>query len=50
MAGYLPPPGTYLQDYNYYYSGSTDIALDVAGLVLEGGVEANSYYNLVAPI
>lgn len=22
MAGYLPPPGTYLQDYNYYYSGA----------------------------
>ena len=50
MAGYLPPPGTYLQDYNYYYSGSTDIALDIGGLVLEGGVQADTYYNLVAPI
>lgn len=50
MAGYLPPPGTYLQNYNYFYSGSTDIALDVGGLVLEGGVEADAYYNIVAPI
>jgi hypothetical protein len=50
MAGYLPPPGTYLQNYNYYYSGSTDFTLDIAGLVLDGGVEANAYYNLVAPL
>jgi hypothetical protein len=50
MAGYLPPPGTYLQDYNFYYSGSTDFTLDIAGLTLDGGVEADAYYNLVAPL
>jgi hypothetical protein len=22
MAGFVPPPGTYVTDYNYYYSGS----------------------------
>ncbi len=50
MAGYLPPPGTYFLDYNYYYSGSTDFTLNVAGLNLDGGVEADSYYNLVTPM
>ena len=39
-AGILPPPGTYVIDYNYFYSGSTDIAFDRAGLILDGGVEA----------
>lgn len=50
MAGYLPPPGTYLQDYNFYYTGSTDFALEIAGLTLDGGVDADAYYNLVAPL
>lgn len=50
MAGYLPPPGTYFLDYNYYYSGSTDFALEVAGLTLDGGVDADAYYNLVTPM
>jgi len=50
MAGYLPPPGTYFLDYNYYYSGSTDFTLDIAGLTLDGGVEADTYYNLLTPM
>jgi hypothetical protein len=50
MAGYLPPPGSYLQDYNFYYSGSTNVTLDIGGLILNGGVDANAYYNLVTPL
>jgi hypothetical protein len=50
MAGYLPPPGTYFLDYNYYYTGSTDFTLEIAGLTLDGGVEADAYYNLVTPM
>ncbi|QKP76536.1 transporter [Methyloligella sp. GL2] len=50
MAGYLPPPGTYLQDYNYIYSGSTDFSLNIAGLTLNGGVDADVYYNLITPL
>jgi len=50
MAGYLPPPGTYFQDYNYYYSGDTDFTLQFAGLTLDGGVEADTYYNLLTPL
>jgi hypothetical protein len=49
-AGILPPPGTYLIDYNYYYSGSTDITLDIAGLIVSGGVDANAYLNVPAPL
>ena len=49
-AGILPPPGTYLLDYNYFYSGSTDFALDVAGLILDGGVEGDVYGNISAPL
>lgn len=49
-AGILPPPGTYLIDYSYYYSGSTDFTLEIAGLILDGGVDANAYYNVPAPL
>jgi hypothetical protein len=50
MAGYLPPPGTYFLDYNYYYAGNTDFTLNIAGLNLDGGVEADAYYNLITPM
>ncbi|ODA67127.1 hypothetical protein A7A08_01873 [Methyloligella halotolerans] len=50
MAGYLPPPGTYFLDYNYYYSGSTNFTLNAAGFELEGGVDADAYYNLLTPM
>jgi len=49
-AGILPPPGTYLIDYNYYYSGSTNFTLDIAGLTVSGGIDANAYYNIAAPL
>jgi hypothetical protein len=49
-AGILPPPGTYVLDYNYFYSGDTNFALDVAGVVLEGGVDASLYANVPAPL
>ena len=49
-AGILPPPGTYIIDYNYFYSGSTDFAFDRAGLILDGGVEASVYGNVPAPL
>jgi hypothetical protein len=46
MAGYIPPPGTYVSDLSYYYSGSTKVDLEFAGLTLTGGVDADAYYNL----
>ena len=46
MAGFIPPPGTYLSDVNYYYSGSTDVQLQFAGLTISGGVDADAYYNI----
>jgi hypothetical protein len=49
-AGILPPPGTYIIDYNYFYSGSTDFVFDRAGLILDGGVEAGVYGNVPAPL
>lgn len=49
-AGILPPPGTYFIDYNYYYSGSTNFTLDIAGLTVSGGVDANAYYNIAVPL
>jgi len=51
-AGILPPPGTYVIDYNYFYSGSTDFSvdIDIAGLILDGGVDANAYFNIPAPL
>ena len=49
-AGVLPPPGSYFIDYNYYYSGSTDFQLDIAGVIVSGGVNANAYYNVATPL
>ena len=49
-AGILPPPGTYVIDYNYFYSGSTDFTLDIAGLILDGGVDADAYFNIPTPL
>ena len=49
-AGILPPPGTYVIDYNYFYSGSTEFAFDVSGLILDGGVQADLYGNVPAPL
>jgi hypothetical protein len=46
MAGFIPPPGTYVSDLSYYYSGSTNVDLEFAGLTLSGGVDADAYYNL----
>ncbi len=46
MAGFLPPPGTYVQDLNFFYSGSSDVALDLGGVEVTGGVDANLYYKL----
>lgn len=49
-AGILPPPGSYLIDYNYFYSGSTDFTLDFSGLTLSGGIDGTAYYNVVTPL
>lgn len=46
MAGFLPPPGTYLQDSNYFYGGSAGSELSFAGLTISGGVDATVYYAL----
>lgn len=46
MAGFLPPPGTYVQDNNYFYGGSTSATLEYNGAVVSGGVDAQAYYNL----
>jgi hypothetical protein len=46
MAGYLPPPGVYVQDTNYLYSGQTNTTLRFAGLTIAGGVNADAFYKL----
>lgn len=48
MAGFIPPPGTYLTDINYLYSGSAsaNVDLEFAGVTLSGGVDADAYYNI----
>jgi len=46
MAGFVPPPGTYVQSANYFYSGSTSAELSFAGLTISGGVDADTYYSL----
>ena len=55
MAGFIPPPGTYFVDVNYWYSGSASgsaaagIALrDLGDLALEADikVDGNAYINL----
>ena len=37
LAGFVPPPGTYFADYNYYYSGSADIDFNIGGVNVNGG-------------
>jgi hypothetical protein len=46
MAGFVPPPGTYLADFNYYYTGSADINLNIGGVDINGGVDADAYIKL----
>jgi hypothetical protein len=46
MAGFVPPPGTYFADTNYYYSGGTDIDFLSHGVEFEGGVDASAYYQM----
>lgn len=46
LAGVLPPPGIYLVDSNYFYSGKADFDLAFAGVTLSGGVKADAYYKL----
>jgi hypothetical protein len=47
MAGFVPPPGTYLADFNYYYTGSADIDFNIGGVDIEGGVDADAYIKLL---
>jgi hypothetical protein len=49
-AGILPPPGTYVVDHNYIYSGSTNFQLEFAGVTASGGVDGTAYYNVAAPL
>lgn len=46
MAGFLPPPGTYVQDFNYYYAGSASKTLNFSGITVSGGIDANAFYNV----
>lgn len=46
MAGFIPPPGTYVSDVNYLYSGNANVELEYAGLTLSGGIDADAYYNI----
>ncbi|MGD9785802.1 MAG: transporter [Hyphomicrobiaceae bacterium] len=46
MAGFLPPPGTYVQSANYYYAGDANANLSIGGLTLSGGVDADVFYSL----
>jgi hypothetical protein len=46
MAGFIPPPGTYVQDIKFFYSGDSSASLEIGGLTVTGGVDANVYYEL----
>jgi hypothetical protein len=46
MAGFVPPPGTYLADFNYFYTGSADIDLNIGGVNIDGGVDADACIKL----
>lgn len=46
LAGFVPPPGMYLADFNYYYRGSTDINFNIGGVAVVGGVDAEAYIKL----
>jgi hypothetical protein len=47
LAGFVPPPGTYVADYNYFYTGSTDINFNIGGVNVDGGVDADAYIKLL---
>jgi hypothetical protein len=47
MAGFVPPPGTYLADFNYVYTGSADIDFNIGGVDITGGVDADAYIKLL---
>jgi hypothetical protein len=47
LAGFVPPPGTYIADYNLFYTGSTDINVNVGGVNVDGGVDADAYIKLL---
>lgn len=44
MAGFTPPPGTYLSDLKYYYSAKLDLAVFGGLLVTE--VDAEAYFEI----
>jgi hypothetical protein len=50
LAGFVPPPGTYLADYNYFYSGNTDINFNIGGVNVDGGVDADAYIKLLTAL
>jgi hypothetical protein len=45
MAGFTPPPGVYLQNDMYLYSGNANIDLELGGNPI-GGVDADIFVNL----
>jgi hypothetical protein len=46
LAGFVPPPGTYVADFNYFYTGSTPINFNIGGVNVNGGVDADAYIKL----
>lgn len=56
MAGYVPPPGTYVVDINYGYSGSASgsaargVALRRTGVSLEADIEVDAAAYINAPV
>ncbi len=46
MAGFLPPPGVYVIDSNYLYSGRANGDFQFGGVTLSGDVEADVFYAI----
>ena len=46
MAGFLPPPGTYVQNLKYYYTGDASVALNFGGIDVSGGVSADLFFEI----
>jgi hypothetical protein len=46
MAGFLPPPGTYVQDLKYYYTGDSKATLEFGGIEISGGISADVFYDI----
>lgn len=46
MAGFLPPPGTYVQNLKYYYTGDTSVRLNLGGINVDGGVSADAFFEI----